>query len=140
MVRTINSYFYKIFINLAPADWFEMMKEVYATHPEFQKKKKKMEEKQQQQRNAKNDKVDLSDSGFENMDTEEELHFEADLTPRFHNNTKDIISAFGRSRATNFQSKPLDQDPEEDGFWSKLSDKDIQKLEDNQVFIIYMQI
>merc|ERR1712037_204849 len=92
--------------------------------------KKKLEEKQQ--RNAKNDKVDLSDSGFENMDTEEELHFEADLTPRFHNNTRDIISAFGRSRASNFQSKPLDQDPEEDGFWSKLRDKDIQKLEDNQ--------
>ena len=111
-----------------------MMKEVYATHPEFQKKKKFV------QRAAKNDKVDLSDSGFENMDTEEELHFEADLTPRFHNNTKDIISGFGRSRGTSFQSKPLDQDPEEDGFWSKLSDKDIQKLEDNQVYIYNMQI
>ena len=104
-----------------------MMKEVYATHPEFEKKNKFV------QRAAKNDKVDLSDSGFENMDMEEKLHFEADLTPRFHNNTKDIISGFGRSRGTSFQSKPLDQDPEEDGFWSKLSDKDIQKLEDNQV-------
>ena len=105
-----------------------MMKEVYETHPEFQNKKNKFAN-----RAAKNDKVDLTDAGFENIDAEEELVFEADLTPRFHNNTKDIVSGFGRSRGPKFQSKPLDLDPEEDGFWNKLSNSDIQQLEENQV-------
>ncbi|CAG5108647.1 Oidioi.mRNA.OKI2018_I69.chr1.g3891.t1.cds [Oikopleura dioica] len=112
----------------APADWYEMMKEVYETHPEFKNKKNKFAN-----RAAKNDKVDLTDAGFENIDAEEELVFEADLTPRFHNNTKDIVSGFGRSRGPKFQSKPLDLDPsEEDGFWNKLSNSDIQQLEENQ--------